>query len=169
MASDLINQPELTCQWCSGTIPEGAGACSSCGAARPRQDLVAPGFTPREDPATGVEWTTETTPDVSDDEDQARQILKDLDAYVPEQTPPPRTGVSNPSDDLLIVVIVLAASTLIGGLLGWFVAPGLIHDIFNELIGVDTDGPEAFRRLGAFLGAMGAMLFGALLVTIMRR
>ena len=169
--SESSNQPEMTCQWCSGTVPAGEDACSKCGAARPREDLVAPGFTPRDEAPAGpdVQWAQSETAELTEEEVQARQILRDLDAYVPDETPPPRTTSRDPSDDLFIVVIALGASVVVGALLGWFVAPTLIHDLFNDVLGIDTDGPEAFRRLGAFIGAMVAMLFGALLVTVMRR
>lgn len=168
MQSEPANQPQRNCQWCSGTIPENASVCTTCGAARPREDLVAPGFIQQEDAVTPTQTPEPVVEDLTDDEARARKILKDLDAYIPEE--PARTSAPRDSgDDILLVAGALAVSGLVGALLGWFAAPPLIHHLFNDVIGVDTDGPEAFRRLGAFIGALVAMLFGALLVTVMRR
>lgn len=169
MQSDATNQPELTCQWCNGTIPENAPACADCGAARPRDDLVAPGFRQPDSPDATLQTPEPSDEAVDDEEIRARQILKDLNAYVPEQSAPPVRSTRDPSDDILLVIGVLAVSGVTGGLIGWFVAPPFIYDLFNDVLGVDTDGPEAFRRLGGFVGALVAMLFGSLLVAIMRR
>jgi hypothetical protein len=171
MQTDSSSHPEMTCQWCGGSIPEGESACSKCGAARPREDLVAPGFNQQEfEPGLN---SRSADPDPAseelDEEARATQILKDMDAYIPDEPAPARRVTRDTSDDVFIVIGALAISGIAGGLMGWFVAPPLIHDLFQDVIGVDTDGPEAFRRLGAFIGGMIAMLFGALLVTMMRR
>lgn len=168
MSSEPADQPEMNCQWCSGMIPENASACTTCGAARPRADLVAPGFVEKPEPSDPLLTPDSGSTDVTDDENRARQILKDLDAYVPESRAPTRQSRDS-SDDVILVVGALVISGISGALLGWFVAPPLIHEIFNEAIGVDTDGPESFRRLGAFIGSLMAMLFGSLLVTVLRR
>jgi hypothetical protein len=170
MQSELTNQPKQSCQWCGGTIPESGSTCSTCGAARPRADLVAPGFVEQNDPVAPVQVPETRDAVLADDEEnRARQILKDLDAYIPEESSRPAHPTKDTSDDITIVVAVLIFSALTGGLLGWFVAPPLIYDLFNEVLGIDTDGPEAFRRLGGFIGALVAMLFGSMLVAFMRR
>jgi hypothetical protein len=169
MQSESPYQPEMSCQWCGGTIPEAELACSRCGAARPREDLVAPGYVERTESSIPLQAAEQASPELTEDEIKARQILKDLDAYIPDDPEPPRASAPDTGDDIVIILGILGASGIIGGLLGWFVAPSLIHDLFNDVVGVDTDGPEAFRRLGAFICAMVAMLFGALLVTVMRR
>jgi hypothetical protein len=170
MQSVSTNQPEQSCQWCGGTIPENGLACSTCGAARPRDDLVAPGFVEQNDPVTSVQ--APETPELAladEEQNRARQILKDLDAYIPEEPAGPIRPTQDTGDDISIVVAVLIFSALTGGLLGWFVVPPLIYDLFNEVLGIDTDGPEAFRRLGGFIGALVAMLFGSMLVAFLRR
>jgi hypothetical protein len=171
MASNVSDQPEQICQWCGGTIPAGDPACASCGATRPRDDLVAPGY--RERPAehsTPLQIDQPAPEEPEDDEARARQILKELDAYIPEEAPPARSASSAAGgDDVIMILGILAISAIVGGLLGWFVAPPLLHNLFNDVVGVDTDGPEAFRRLGAFLMALVGLLFGALLGTAMRR
>ncbi|TVR75594.1 MAG: hypothetical protein EA415_03370 [Sphaerobacteraceae bacterium] len=170
MSNDATSQPEMTCQWCGGTIPENGSACSTCGATRPRDDLVAPGYQPIQDEPAATLPVAESVDATSDDEARARQILKDLNAYEPEDPPVARSSVDGSGgDDLPFILGVLAIATIAGGLLGWFIAPPLLHNLFNEVVGVDTDGPEAFRRLGAFLGGLIGLLFGALLATAMRR
>ena len=169
MVNESNDLPELSCQWCSGTIPENASACTTCGAARPRADLVAPGYVQPDDVSISFRSLDDDGANADDDETKAKQILKDLDAYIPEEQASPRRASSNAGDDALMIIGVLAISGLTGGLMGWFLAPSLIHEVFNEMIGVETDGPEAFRRLGGFLGALIAMLLGSLLVTFIRR
>jgi hypothetical protein len=169
MQNESTSQPELTCQWCIGIIPENELACASCGAARPREDLVAPGYLQPEVPSTTYSAPAASQSTEIDDEVRARQILKDLNAYVPEEKAAPARPTRDMSDDALVVIIVLAGSGVFGGLVGWFLAPPLIYDLFNDVLGVDTDGPEAFRRLGGFVGALVAMLFGSMLVAFMRR
>jgi hypothetical protein len=169
MQNESVSLPEQTCQWCSGRIPENASACEDCGAARPRPDLTVPGYSEPAEPVIQEQAVASTPADQEDDAARARQILKDLDAYVPEVEPEYVPRARDPSDDILMIVLVLGASGIVGGLLGWFVAPPVIHDLFNEVLNVDTDGPEAFRRLGAFMIALLAMLFGSMLVAFMRR
>ncbi len=166
------DMPELTCQWCGGTIPENDPRCSTCNAARPRDDLVVHAISDEHDEEP-LKFEPETASDdvEPDEEERARQILKDMDAYIPpEDTPAPVvTRPPDPAGDALVVIGVLAIGAVIGGLAGWFLAPPLLHDFFHDVVGVDSEGPEAFRRLGAFVGALVAMLFGALLTTIVRR
>jgi hypothetical protein len=169
MQTDPSIQPELACQWCGGTIPENASACTGCGAVRPREDLVVPGLTQQEDPDTPVATPEPETHEEDDEEARARQILKDLDAYIPEEEAPARRATRDTGDDAIIIVGILGISAITGGLAGWFVAPPLLHELFNNVIGVDTDGPEAFRRLGGFVGALVTMLFGAMAASIVRR
>jgi hypothetical protein len=169
MQNDSSIQPELTCQWCSGTIPENASACTGCGAARPREDLVVPGLTQQEEPSTRPATLETETKEEEDEEARARQILKDLDAYIPEEETPAPGATRDTGDDAIIIVGILGVSAITGGLAGWFVAPPILHDLFNNVIGVDTDGPEAFRRLGGFVGALVTMLFGAMAAAIVRR
>lgn len=172
MSSETTNQPELTCQWCGGTIPENQSTCARCGAARPREDLVAPGYhAPPDEPSTAYEIDEPDAAEDPDDEARARKILKDLDVYVADKSPSPRqtTAAGPPSDEIPMILGILTVSAVVGGLLGWLLAPPLLHNVFNDMIGVDTDGPEAFRRLGAFLGALVGLLFGALAGTTMRR
>jgi hypothetical protein len=107
--------------------------------------------------------------ELPDEESRAEQILKELDAYVAEQEPLQATRRSDPSDDALVIIGVLVVAGAIGALTGWFVAPSLIHDLFEAQLGIEADGPDSFRRLGAFLGTLVSMLFGAILATMMRR
>lgn len=167
MAIDVSEQPELSCQWCNGTIPAGERVCTSCGSVRPRDDLVVPGLTQQAD-QTGPA-PEEAVPDPDDDAERARQILRDLDAYIPEADAPARKSSRNPADDMIVVVGILVAGGVIGGLMGWLLLPPLLHELFENVVGVDSDGPEAFRRLGAFIGALVTMLFAALLATMLRR
>jgi hypothetical protein len=167
MRSEPTNQPELHCQWCGGTIPLNEPVCRDCGAARPREDLVASGFEPRSQPLHGLEPREPAVDDT--DEAKARQILKDLDAYVPDEQPLTKPRSTDPVEDAMVIIGILLAGLVVGGLTGWFLAPPLLHEFFQDVIGVESDGPEAFRRLGAFVGALVAMLFGALLATIVRR
>lgn len=168
MGAETRDQPELSCQWCGGTIPEGGNACRDCGALRPREDLVVPGLS--QEAQSPVLTPDQAEPDSREDEDaeRARQILKDMDAYIPENTPPSQTR-RDPGDDLIVVLVVLGAGGLIGGLLGWLLLPPFLHQFFESVVGVESDGPEAFRRLGAFVGALLCMLFGAVLTTFLRR
>jgi hypothetical protein len=130
---------------------------------------MAPGFAENTDSPPTFEPQSPVMDDQVDDEARARQILKDLNAYVPEDESDYVPRTRDAGDDILIVVLVLAGSGVAGGLLGWFLAPPLIYDLFNDVLNVDTDGPESFRRLGAFMSALAAMLFGSMLVTFMRR
>lgn len=168
MSTDTSDQPELACQWCGGTIPMGGNACADCGSLRPREDLIVPGLTkPAEQARVTAEAPAER--DEPDDAERARQILKDLDAYIPEREPTSRGTRGDPGDDMVVVVGVLLAGGIVGGLMGWLLLPPLLHQIFESGIGVESDGPEAFRRLGAFIGALLTMLFAALLATMLRR
>lgn len=167
MLETMPEHVEETCQWCGGTIPAGGDACESCGAQRPRGEMSVPGLTRPEDEPP--EPDVEIQPDEPNDEERAKQILKDLDAYVPESEAPAPSRRSDPSDDAIVIIGLLLAATVLGGLVGWFVAPPLIHDLFQGRLGVESDGPEAFRRLGAFVGALLSMLFGATLATMIRR
>jgi hypothetical protein len=130
---------------------------------------MAPGLSANAEATHSVPVEASATDDHVDDEVRARQILKDLNAYVPEEEPDYVPPTRDASDDMLIVIIVLAGSGVAGGLFGWFLAPPLIYDLFNDVLNVDTDGPESFRRLGAFMGALITMLFGSMLVAFMRR
>lgn len=167
MDVETREHPELSCQWCGGTIPSGAGACQDCGALRPREDLVVPGLT-RETGSPRLE-PEESSEEPEDEVERARQIFKDMDVYIPEGEAPSPVATRDPGDDIIVVITVLVAGGVIGGLLGWLLLPPLLHQLFQEVIGVDSDGPEAFRRLGAFVGGLLTMLFGALLATMLRR
>lgn len=167
MDTETLDQPELACQWCGGTIPAGANACADCGALRPRDDLVVPGLTrEKADPALQPEAPAA---EPEDDAERARQIFKEMDAYIPEPETSPAVTRRDPGDDLIIVIAVIVGGGVVGGLIGWLALPPLLHELFQEMIGVDSDGPAAFRRLGAFIGALLTMLFGALLATMLRR
>lgn len=170
MQSEIADQPELSCQWCTGTIPRNAPVCSTCGAARPRDDLVAPGFTQPEEPLAPFQDPDSEPVDPEDDEARARQILKDLDAYIPETAP---SGVAKTSrdtgDDIVIIIGMLVIGGILGGLAGWFLLSPLLHQFFSDVVGVETGGPESFRRLGGFFGGLVAMLFAALAGMILRR
>lgn len=167
MLDTLPEHVEETCQWCGGSIPAGGDACESCGAQRPRSELTIPGLTQPEDESPAPE--VDLQPDEPDDEERAKQILKELDAYVPASESPAPIRRSDPGDDAIVIIALLVVATVLGGLAGWFVAPPLIHDLFQGRLGVESDGPEAFRRLGAFIGALLSMLFGATLATMIRR
>lgn len=169
MSTNTPDQPELSCQWCGGTIPAGLTACDDCGALRPRDDLVVPGLSPSGQTLRVTSAVAEPESNEDDDAERARQILKDMDAYIPESTPPSPRVRRDPGDDLIVVLVVMGAGGLAGGLTGWLLLPPLLHQFFETVVGVDSDGPEAFRRLGAFVGALVMMLFGALLATIIRR
>lgn len=133
---------------------------------RPREDLVVPGLTKLSDQE---HLTPDTPPTEPDDAERARQILKDMDAYIPEREPASPASRTDPGDDMVVVVGLLLAGGVVGALIGWLLLPPLLHQIFESGVGVDSDGPEAFRRLGAFIGALLTMLFAALLATMLRR
>jgi hypothetical protein len=167
MIHELTDYGQQTCQWCGGAISVDGTACSACGAVSPRIDVAAPGLN-RVDDLPDFE-PSNFDPEVLDDEQRAKQILKELDAYIPENEAPPITGRSDPTDDAIVIVGLLAIAATIGGLMGWFLAPSLIHDFFQTVLSVESDGPEAFRRLGGFIGALASIFIGAFVATLIRR
>jgi hypothetical protein len=164
---DFREEREQTCEWCGGTIPQGGMSCQSCGAVRPRDDVVVPGLNERKDQQSSdldeisamqinEDWPTEN-------------ILPDLNTESSDTHSPALARRSDPGGDAIVIIALLVIAAVIGGLMGWFLAPPLLHDLFEGTIGVESDGPEAFRRLGAFIGALFSMLFGAMLATMVRR
>src|SRR5699024_4513964 len=124
------------------------------------------------DAAPTLETTTVTMSndfDEPEEEHRPQQLLRDMGAYIPDEDVPKRAQQRDPADDALVVIGILAAAAALGGLTGWFIAPPLIHDLFVNSLGIESDGPEAFRRLGAFFGALLSMFAGAMFATIARR
>jgi hypothetical protein len=166
---DVQEGREQTCQWCGGTIPEGGTTCLRCGAVRPREDVVVPGLNEHEDQPEPFIQDEAPTTEVLEEPDPAASFLAELSAEPVEEAPKATTRRSDPTEDALVIVGLLFIAATLGGVVGWFLAPPLLHDLFEGTIGVESDGPEAFRRLGAFIGALVSMLFGATLATVVRR
>jgi hypothetical protein len=70
------------------------------------------------------------------------------------------------SDDLLLIGAILISCVVIGGLAGWLLLPPLLSELFSTHLGIESDDLNDFRRVGAFAGAMGSLLFDALAVLV---
>jgi hypothetical protein len=73
------------------------------------------------------------------------------------------------SDDLLLIGGILIGCAALGGLAGWLLLPPMLSDLFAAHLGIESDDLNDFRRMGAFVGTMGSLLFGALVSTAIRR
>jgi hypothetical protein len=98
---------------------------------------------------------------------EARAIVERLERLeVPESVHRPQRDAS---DDLPMMVGVFICAAIIGGLVGWLLLPPLLVDGFESQLGIERDGPGDFRRMGAFIGALASLIFGAFLGVFLRR
>jgi hypothetical protein len=170
MAHELTKMVAGRCQWCGQPLEDNQQSCHSCGAVVPAATAMPASIALASASTAEGRAPNPGHHEETDDAEQARQILKDLDAYVDEEQKPIVSSSSrDPADDALVIIGILVIAGGFGAAIGWVIAPSVLHDLFQHSLGVEADGPESFRRLGAFLGALVSMLFGATFATVIRR
>jgi hypothetical protein len=148
---------QLVCQWCTNPISGDATECPSCGAVLPRPELAVPELS--ETRVGTVEFENEAA--------EARAMLARLEQG--GNSSPARRASRDTSDDLLLIAVILVGCAVLGGLAGWLLLPPILSDLFAAHLGIESDDLNDFRRMGAFIGTMGSLLFGALVSTAIRR
>lgn len=142
----------LTCQWCSVQLPAGVTRCPTCGSPGiPDPSMTVPGIDllesgPVADPVKPAEELDEWWLDDESGASTAAQAL---------------ASTPLPEDQILKTVGILVAAALIFGFIGWLAGPLVLAPAMEDITGSPVEHLSDLRPMGAVLGLITGLFFGA--------
>jgi len=143
---------DLTCQWCSVSLPAGETRCPTCG---------SPGVPDPSLHAAGIEiLEPEVAPEPVQTKEELPEWWLDEDEVKHQQQ---RAAVSTGAgeDRMLKTAAVLIGTAAVFTLLGWLIGPLFLSPLMERITGTPVERAADLRPMGGIIGLLTGLFLGA--------